>query len=102
MSGFDFTRRDFIKLSLTSAFGVSYSGWLPRLAQAAAPGTKPKSFILLWMAGGPTQTDTFDLKVGHSNGGPSKAIETAVPGIQISEHLPGVGWCAYSAGTCHL
>ena len=92
MSPTDFTRRDFIKLSLASAFGVSYSGWLPRLARAAGAeaGSKPRSFILLWMAGGPTQTDTFDLKVGHPNGGPSKAIETAVPGIQISEHLPGV------------
>ena len=90
MSSNDFTRRDFVKLSLASAFGVSYSGWRPRLAQAAEVGSKPKSFILLWMAGGPTQTDTFDLKVGHPNGGPSKAIETAVPGIQISEHLPGV------------
>lgn len=87
---FTFTRRDFVKLSLASAFGVSYSGWLPRLAQAAEAGSKQKAFILLWMAGGPTQTDTFDLKVGHPNGGPSKAIETAVPGIQISEHLPGV------------
>ncbi len=90
MSPADFTRRDFVKLSFASAFGVSYSGWLPRLAQAAEAGSKPKSFILLWMAGGPTQTDTFDLKVGHPNGGPSKAIETAVSGIQISEHLPGV------------
>jgi len=89
MSPTDFTRRDFIKLSFASAFGVSYSGWMPRLA-LAAEGTKPKACILLWMAGGPTQTDTFDLKVGHANGGPSKAIETAVPGIQISEHLPGV------------
>ena len=90
---FDYSRRDFMKFSLASAFGVSYSGWLPRLAQAAEAaeaGTKPKAFILLWMAGGPTQTDTFDLKVGHPNGGPSKAIETAVSGIQISEHLPGV------------
>ncbi|MBI5757277.1 MAG: DUF1501 domain-containing protein [Planctomycetales bacterium] len=90
MSSTDFTRRDFVKLSLASAFGVSYSGWLPRLAQAAEAGSKRKAFILLWMAGGPTQTDTFDLKVGHPNGGPSKAIETAVSGIQISEHLPGV------------
>jgi hypothetical protein len=90
MSPTDFTRRDFVKLSLASAFGVSYSGWLPRLAQTAEAAGKHKSFILLWMTGGPTQTDTFDLKVGHANGGPSKAIETAVSGIQISEHLPGV------------
>ncbi len=91
MSSIDFTRRDFVKLSLASAFGVSYSGWLPRLAQAAEEaGSKHKAVILLWMTGGPTQTDTFDLKMGHPNGGPSKAIETAVSGIQISEHLPGV------------
>ncbi len=87
---FDYSRRDFMKFSLASAFGVSYSGWLPRLAQAAEAGGKHKSVILLWMTGGPTQTDTFDLKVGHPNGGPSKAIETAVSGIQISENLPGV------------
>ena len=40
------------------------------------------------MAGGPSQMDTFDLKPGHKNGGPFKAIETATPGIRISEHLP--------------
>jgi hypothetical protein len=40
------------------------------------------------MAGGPTQMDTFDLKPGNANGGPFKAIETATPGIKISEHLP--------------
>ena len=36
----------------------------------------------------PSQIDTFDLKPGHANGGQFKAIETAVPGIRISEHLP--------------
>ena len=85
-----FTRRDFVSMSLASAFGVSYSGWLPRMAQAAEEAGKHKAFILLWMAGGPTQTDTFDLKTEHPNGGPSKSIETAVSGIHISEHLPGV------------
>ena len=72
---FDFSRRDFVRLSLASAFGVSYSGWLPKLAHAAEAAEKGrhKSFILLWMAGGPTQTDTFDLKIGNPNGGPSKA-----------------------------
>ncbi|MDZ4687052.1 MAG: DUF1501 domain-containing protein [Planctomycetaceae bacterium] len=90
MSHIDFTRRDFLRLSLAAAYGVSYSGWLPRLAQAADGKPNHKACILLWMAGGPTQTDTFDLKPGHANGGPSKAIDTAVSGIQISEHLPGV------------
>lgn len=90
MPSHNFTRRDFVKFSLASAFGVSYSGWLPRMARAAEGAKQHKAFILLWMTGGPTQTDTFDLKTEHPNGGPSKSIETAVSGIHISEHLPGV------------
>jgi hypothetical protein len=43
--------------------------------------------ILLWMQGGPSQFETFDPKPGHHNGGETKAIETAVPGISIAE-----GW----------
>lgn len=87
----DFTRRDFLQWSLAAAYGVTHSSLLPRLAAAAQGNARPHgACILLWMAGGPTQTDTFDLKIGHPNGGPSKAIETAVPGIQISEHLGGV------------
>jgi hypothetical protein len=87
----DFSRRDFMRLSAASALGVSYSGWLPRMAKAAeAAGSKHKACILLWMSGGPSQTDTFDLKSGHANGGPTKAIDTAVPGIQVAEYLPGI------------
>lgn len=87
----DFTRRDFLRFSLASAYGLSYSSLLPQLARAAAESEgKHKACLLLWMAGGPSQSDTFDLKPGHPNGGPSKAIATSVPGIQISENLPGV------------
>ncbi|MGI8982562.1 MAG: DUF1501 domain-containing protein [Pirellulaceae bacterium] len=88
----DFSRRDFVKFSLAGALGVSYSGWLPKLARAAAesPAAKPKACILLWMSGGPSQMDTFDLKPGHANGGTFKETQSAVPGIKISEHLPGV------------
>jgi hypothetical protein len=42
------------------------------------------------MNGGPSQMDTFDLKPGHENGGSFKEIETSVPGIKISEHLPKI------------
>ena len=86
----DFSRRDLLKIGLASAAGVSYSGWLPNLARAAADQNKPRACIVLWMSGGPTQTDTFDLKPDHANGGPFKQIETTVPGIKISEHLPGI------------
>jgi hypothetical protein len=70
---------------------VSLSGWLGRLAAAAADDPRRKrSCILLWMAGGPSQMDTFDLKPGHANGGPFREIATAAPGVKIGEHLPQV------------
>ena len=69
--------------------GFSTSGWIEALAaDAAGHPERRKSCILLWMTGGPSQTDTFDPKPGHANGGEFKAIETAVPGILISQHLP--------------
>ena len=83
------SRRDWLRLSACGAFGVSMSGWLPALAEETAGSQeRRRSCILLWMAGGPSQMDTFDLKPGHENGGPYMAIDTSVPGIQISEHLP--------------
>jgi len=82
----EFSRRDFERMCLASAFGAAACPWLPRLAAAA--GKKPaKACIVLWMSGGPSQTDTWDLKPGHKNGGSSKETATAVPGIRFSEHL---------------
>jgi hypothetical protein len=65
------------------------SGWLPALAEQL--GTDPRRrrhCILLWMSGGPTQTDTFDMKPNHENGGEFKEIATNTPGVRFSEHLP--------------
>jgi hypothetical protein len=54
-----FSRRDFVRMSLASAFGVAACPWLPTLAMAA--DKKPaKACIVLWMSGGPSQTDTWD------------------------------------------
>lgn len=84
------SRRDWLKLSAAGVLGGSTSGWFGLLAaradQAARQGAKHKSCILLWMAGGPAQSHTFDLKPG----GDYKPISTSVPGIQVSEHLPKV------------
>jgi hypothetical protein len=84
------SRRDWLKLSAAGVLGSCMSGWFEGVAGAAAafPARKKMSCILLWMNGGPSQMDTFDLKPGHANGGPFKEIGTAVPGIKISEHLP--------------
>jgi hypothetical protein len=60
--------------------------------RAAAPTLKKenKSLIILWMSGGPSHMDTWDLKPGADTGGEFKPIDTSIPGIQISEHLPTV------------
>ncbi len=83
------SRRDWLKLSAAGVSAVSLSGWLKVLAsRAAGTPSKHKSCILLWMDGGPSHKDTFDLKPGTKDGGEFKPIPTAVPGIHISEHFP--------------
>src|SRR5438477_8304370 len=83
------SRRDFLKLTAAGVSATSLSGWFPVLAaRAALSGTKHKACVLLWMDGGPSHLDTFDMKPGTPNAGEFKPIETSVPGIQISEHLP--------------
>lgn len=82
------TRRRWLQIGSGLA-GLSLSGFLPEIARAwSAGGSTQRHCILLWMPGGPSQLDTFDLKPGHANGGEFKEIETSVSGVRISEHLP--------------
>lgn len=83
------TRRTLLRGAALALTGCSLSGWLGRLAAGAvADPQRKRSCILLWMAGGPSQMDTFDLKPGHAHGGPFQEIATVTPGIRIGEHLP--------------
>src|ERR1700722_11725946 len=83
------SRRDMMTLSAAGAVTFSCSGWLEALADETANNPqRRRSCILLWMNGGPSQMDTFDLKPNTANGGPSRETQTTVPGIRISEHLP--------------
>jgi hypothetical protein len=85
------SRRDFLRLAAAGVGSVSVSGWLPVLAaHAADKGAKHKSCILLYMLGGPSHIDTFDLKYNTEIATEFKPIATSVPGVQISEHLPKV------------
>lgn len=74
----------------SAAAGATLSGWLGRVAGRAPEGKRPKSCILLWMAGGPSHIDTFDPKPDAKADirGEFKPIDTAVPGIRIGEHFP--------------
>jgi hypothetical protein len=89
MFSHDLSRRDMLRLSAVSLASYSLSGWLGRLAADVAKNPQRKrACILLWMNGGPSQMDTWDLKPGHANGGPFKEIETNAPGVRFSAHLP--------------
>lgn len=87
------SRRDFLHLGLLTAFGLSAADVL-RLQAAAADSPlrsgKAKSCILIWLDGGPSHLDMFDLKPDTPSEVRSqfKAIPTSVAGIQICEHLP--------------
>ena len=83
-------RRRFLNSAAFASLGVSL---FPRLdnavvaAEKSTPG-KAKRIIYLFMAGGMSHIDTFDLKPGHENQGSTKGIATSVTGCQISQHLP--------------
>jgi uncharacterized protein (DUF1501 family) len=67
---------------------------LSRFARADARPAKAKAMILLWMNGGPSHLETWDPKPGHANGGPTKAIKTALPNLMVSEHMPHIAQAA--------
>lgn len=53
-----------------------------------SPTDRPMSLIVVWLAGGPSQIETFDPKPGRRIGGPTRAIATSAEGIEIAEGLP--------------
>ncbi len=80
-------RRHFLQL----AAGLGVSMMFPeREIEAAEKRGKERatSFITLWLAGGPSQLETWDPHPGTKIGGPTKAIKTTLPGLQIAEHYP--------------
>lgn len=83
------TRRRFVTGSLGGLFSLALKHHCDRLF--AADGTRrTKRCVVLWMGGGPSQMDTFDPKPGTATGGPTQAIQTAVPGVSIAADLPEI------------
>ncbi len=83
------TRRHFLTHLAGSAALVAPSLMWGSTLQANAETLKKrgKSAILLWMGGGPSTIDLWDLKPGAPTGGPFQPISTSGNG-QICEHLP--------------
>lgn len=51
-------------------------------------GGKAKQVVYLFMNGGASHIETFDCKPGTAEGGPTRTIKTALPGVQIASSLP--------------
>src|SRR5215831_17330619 len=81
-------RREFLGAGLVSALGLALSPALQRALALHGPTRRARACILVWLNGGPSHIDTFDPKPSAPTGGPFKAIDTAVPGLRLSEHFP--------------
>jgi uncharacterized protein (DUF1501 family) len=80
------SRRGFLR-TLAATGAVAGLRWGDCLSAYAGELKKQnRACILLWMAGGPSQFETFDPKPDSDNQGPTRAIATSVPGLQIAEH----------------
>jgi hypothetical protein len=85
------SRRALLQVGSLGALGVSLADLLRLNTSRAAESTPPaKSVILLWLWGGPSHLDTFDLKpkAPVEYRGPYAPIDTSAPGVQICELLP--------------
>ncbi len=78
------SRRGFLRWVAAGSAGLGWFDFLTLHAEELRRARK--ACILLWMAGGPSQFETFDPKPGADTQGPTRAIPTAVPGVQIAEH----------------
>ena len=84
------SRRDMIRVGALTALGLSlFDRARPSSRADESRRPRAKSCILLWLDGGPSHLETFDLKPDAPSEvrGPFQPIETKVPGIQISELL---------------
>src|SRR5437867_1681157 len=87
-------RRNFLKVGAFGA-GLSLADLLRLRASASAPAgrgsqTRQKSAIMIYLPGGPSHMDMYDLKPNAPAEfrGEFKPIDTNVPGVQICEHFP--------------
>ncbi len=91
------SRRDFLSvgafgagLSLADVLRLRAAAGESPAGAAAATTSRPKSAIMIYLPGGPSHIDMYDLKPDAPSEfrGEFKPIQTSVPGVQISEHFP--------------
>ena len=84
-------RRDFLRVGAATALALS-SQRVVRRANASESIAEPraKACILVWLDGGASHLETFDLKreAPSEVRGPFRPISTSTPGVHICEHMP--------------
>jgi len=85
-------RRSFLRIGAFGA-GLTLADMLRSQASASAPApaaTTRKSAIMIYLPGGPSHMDMYDLKpeAPREYRGEFRPIATNVPGVQICEHFP--------------
>lgn len=85
------SRRALLKGSFSTAAGATLMNWgglFDSDAIAAEVKKQSKRCILIWLNGGCSQFETFDMKVGRPTGGVFREISTNVPGTRVCELMP--------------
>lgn len=84
------SRRSFLG-GLAAGMGAGVASGFSGLVQPAVSAeltSRERQVLLLWLAGGSSQLETWDPKPKTETGGPFRDIETSVPGVRISELMP--------------
>ena len=88
------SRRSFLQVGYSGLLGLGLPGLLTarEASVAGARSGRAKSVIVILLSGGLGQHDSFDMKPEAPDGirGEFKPIDSAVPGIRMCEHLPGL------------
>jgi hypothetical protein len=86
----ELSRRHFLGHLAATALGIPALQFFKSLQASAQQVRKGhRSCIVLWMSGGPSHLDIWDLKPdSEKNGGPFRPIDTSAPGVKIGEHMP--------------
>ncbi len=84
------SRRSALRIGPAALFGTGLSPAISALAATSAG--KAKNVIMVWLDGGPSTIDMWDLKPEAPDHirGEFKPISTRAPGIQICEHFPAL------------
>src|SRR3954467_15836306 len=85
-------RRTFLVAGGLSFFGANLAGIAAGVDAPAAPPRRKvaKSTIMIWLSGGASHIDTWDMKpdAPEEYRGTVKPVATSAPGVQLCEHLP--------------